>query len=64
MRGSLGVFWLALILSGGHGRAADAGVWRVAPPPPVSWERGRVADLAARRRSVKQQIGPKGILIL
>jgi len=64
MRGSLGVFWLALILSGGHGRAADAGVWRVAPPPPVSWERGRVADLAARRRSVMQQMGPKGILIL
>src|SRR5579872_3396999 len=45
-------------------RAADAGIWKVAPPPPASWERDRVSDLTARRRAALEQIGPKGILIL
>jgi Xaa-Pro aminopeptidase len=44
--------------------AADNGVWKVAPPPPASWERDRVADLTARRKAVMEQIGDKAILIL
>jgi Xaa-Pro aminopeptidase len=44
--------------------AADPGIWKVTPPPPVSWERDRVADLTARRQALMQQIGDKGILIL
>jgi len=44
--------------------AADSSVWKVAPPPPASWERDRVADLTARRRAAMEQIGEKGILIL
>lgn len=42
--------------------AADA--WKVAGPPPASWQRDRVADLAAHRKAVREQIGPQGILIL
>ena len=42
--------------------AAD--LWKTAPPPPASWTRGRVSDLAARRKAVAGQIGDKGILIL
>jgi len=44
--------------------AADAGVWKTAPPPPASWESGRVADLANRRHSVMEQIGDHAILLL
>jgi Xaa-Pro aminopeptidase len=44
--------------------AAEAGIWKVAPPPPASWQRDRVADLAARRKAAAEQIGDKGILIL
>ena len=44
--------------------AADAGTWRVAPPPPASWESDRVTDLANRRKAVMDQIGEKGILLL
>ncbi len=44
--------------------AADAAIWKVTPPPPASWERDRVSDLAARRRALSEQIGAKGILIL
>jgi Xaa-Pro aminopeptidase len=44
--------------------AADSRIWKPAPAPPVSWQRDRVADLAARRRAVMEQIGPHGILIL
>jgi len=44
--------------------AADDGIWKVAPPPPASWERDRVADLTAHRKAMMQQIGDKGILIL
>jgi len=51
-------------LSGAPARAADAGIWKVAPPPPVSWDRDRVADLARRRHALAEQIGEKGILIL
>ncbi len=44
--------------------AADQGIWKVAPPPPASWERDRLADLALRRKAAMQEIGDKGILIL
>jgi Xaa-Pro aminopeptidase len=44
--------------------AADSDLWKVAPPPPASRDAGRVADLAARRKAMAQQIGDKGILIL
>src|SRR5689334_19016009 len=44
--------------------AADNGVWKVAPPPPVSWQRDRVADLSARRKAAMDQIGEHGLLIL
>ncbi len=44
--------------------AADAGIWKVAPAPPASWDRDRVADLAGRRKAVMEQMGEKGILIL
>ncbi len=43
---------------------ADNRIWKVAPPPPASWERDRVADLTARRRAAMQQLGDTGILIL
>src|SRR5690242_8026421 len=42
--------------------AADS--WKVAGPPPASWKRDRLADLAARRKAVEEKIGDKGILIL
>src|ERR1044071_454172 len=41
--------------------AADT--WKVAGPPPASWQRDRRADLAAHRKGVMQEIGDKGILI-
>src|SRR5215472_6681108 len=44
--------------------AADTGVWKVAPPPPASWQRDRVADLSSRRKAVMEQIGEHGVLIL
>jgi len=44
--------------------AADAGIWKVAPPPPESWQRDRVADLARRRAALREQIGERGIMIL
>jgi Xaa-Pro aminopeptidase len=45
-------------------RLPAADIWKVAPPPPASWKRDRVSDLAARRKAVAEQIGAKGILIL
>jgi Xaa-Pro aminopeptidase len=42
--------------------AADT--WKVAGPPPASWQRDRVSDLAARRKAVMEKVGDKGILIL
>ena len=45
-------------------QAPAADIWKVAPPPPASWKRDRVSDLAARRKAVGEQIGAKGILIL
>ncbi len=54
---------LALIaISAGALAAAD--IWKVAPPPPASWERDRVADLTAHRKAVMEQIGDKGVMVL
>ena len=44
--------------------AAGAGIWKITPPPPASWQRDRVADLTAHRKAMMEQIGEKGILIL
>jgi len=45
-----------------HLYAAEA--WKVAGPPPASWQRDRVADLAARRKAAMEKLGDKGIVIL
>jgi Xaa-Pro aminopeptidase len=44
--------------------AADTGIWKVAPPPPASWQRDRVADMAARRKAMMERIGNHAALIL
>ena len=44
--------------------AADGSIWKIAPPPPASWQSGRVADLTARRKAVMEQIGERGVAIL
>jgi Xaa-Pro aminopeptidase len=41
-----------------------AGPWKVAGPPPESWQRDRIQDLAARRKAVMEQIGAHGVLLL
>jgi Xaa-Pro aminopeptidase len=58
------LWWSAVLIGVGVLAAADAGIWKVTPPAPVSIERERVADLTARRKAVAEQIGEKGILIL
>ncbi len=55
---------VAAALAPGLSYAADANLWKVAPPPPASRDAGRVADLAARRKAAAEQIGDKGVLIL
>ncbi len=55
---------LAVSVGSALSYAADANLWKVAPPPPASRNAGRVTDLAARRKTMAEQIGDKGILIL
>src|SRR5580700_4382431 len=56
---------LALVaLCAGALAAADANIWKVAPPAPASWERDRVSDLTAHRKAMMEQMGDKGVLIL
>lgn len=43
---------------------ADTGIWKIAPPPPASWQRDRAADLSARRKALMAQIGERAVLIL
>jgi Xaa-Pro aminopeptidase len=43
---------------------ADPGIWKVAPPPPASWQRDRLVDLAHRRKAVEQRIGDRSMLLL
>ena len=57
-------FFLSLFLLAGSLGAADSHVWKVAGPPPESWQRDRVADLASHRKAVMEQLGNKAILIL
>jgi Xaa-Pro aminopeptidase len=44
--------------------AADGGIWKIAPPPPASWQRDRVADVSARRKALMDQLGDHAFLIL
>jgi len=44
--------------------ASAADSWKVAPAPPASWQRDRLADQAAHRKAILEQIGDKGIGIL
>jgi Xaa-Pro aminopeptidase len=55
---------LALSILAAGAQAAGPGVWKIAPKPPESWQRDRVADLAARRKAVMNEIGEQGVLIL
>ncbi len=55
---------LALLICSAGLPAAGPGIWNVAPPPPASWQRDRLADLAARRKAVAEAVGEKGVLIL
>src|ERR1022692_4855174 len=57
-------FLLSVFLMAGSLGAADSHVWKVAGPPPESWQRDRVADLAGHRKAVIEQLGDKAILIL
>jgi Xaa-Pro aminopeptidase len=57
-------FLVPLFLIAGGLTAADSHIWKVAGPPPESWQRDRVADLAGRRKAVMEQLGGKAIVIL
>lgn len=41
-----------------------AETWKVAGPPPASWQRDRLGDLAAHRKAFLEQVGEKGMAIL
>jgi len=56
--------FLFFLLAAGSSSAADGRVWKTAGPPPESWQRDRVADLASHRKAVRDQLGKKAILIL
>jgi Xaa-Pro aminopeptidase len=56
--------FLALFLIAGCLGAADSHVWKVSGPPPDSWQRDRVADLASHRKAVMERLGNKSILVL
>ena len=43
---------------------ADPGIWKVAPPPPASRQRDRIADLSHRRKAVEERIGDRAMLLL
>jgi Xaa-Pro aminopeptidase len=45
-----------------HLAAAES--WKVAGPPPASWQRDRAADLAARRKAAMEKVGPNGVLVM
>jgi len=57
-------FFLLILLAADSLGAADAHVWKTAGPPPESWQRDRVADLANRRKKVMEQLGNKAIPVL
>ncbi|HEX3747910.1 MAG TPA: Xaa-Pro aminopeptidase [Bryobacteraceae bacterium] len=55
---------LVFLLAAGSLLAADAHVWKVAGPPPDSWQSGRVADLASHRTALLDKLGSKALVIL
>jgi len=57
-------FLLPFLMAAGSLIAADTHAFRVAGPPPESWQRDRLTDLANRRKAVMEQLGNKAILIL
>jgi len=57
-------FLLCSLALAGTIAAADTGIWKVAPAPPASWQRDRVADMTARRKALMERIGSHAILIL
>jgi Xaa-Pro aminopeptidase len=57
-------FFVSVLMAAGSLIAADTHVWKVAGPPPESWQHDRVADLASHRKAVMEQLGNKAILIL
>ena len=57
-------FLLSFLMVAGSLIAADAHAFKVAGPPPESWQRDRLTDLANRRKAVMEQLGNKAILIL
>jgi Xaa-Pro aminopeptidase len=57
-------FLLSLFLMSGTLCAADSRIWKVAGPPPESWQRDRVVDLASRRKAVMERLGNNAILVL
>ena len=62
MRHRLGRLIPVLVLLSAAVSAGEA--WRVAGPPPDSWQRDRLADLAAHRRAVMDRLGPQAVLVL
>jgi Xaa-Pro aminopeptidase len=56
--------FVCVVILAAAASAADTGIWKTAPPPPASWQRDRVADLAARRKAVLDQIGDHAFLLL
>jgi Xaa-Pro aminopeptidase len=57
------LFLLLVLLTGGL-CAADSHGWKIAGPPPDSWQRDRVDDLASRRQALMGQLGNQAIVIL
>jgi Xaa-Pro aminopeptidase len=43
---------------------ADQAAWKVAPPPPASWQRDRLEDLGHRRHAVMERVGERAMLLL
>jgi len=61
---SLAVPLVPLSVRAGVAGNEPAPVIRIAPPAPVFDDNERVAELAARRKRVAEQIGPKGVLVM
>ena len=57
-------FFLFFLLAAASLGAADGYLWKIAGPPPESWQRDRVADLASHRKAAMEKLGKKAILIL
>src|SRR5947209_5062136 len=56
--------WTCTLAAQTGAAPAAPGIWKVAPPPPASWKRDRLADLTARRHAAMDRIGDHGVLIL